>query len=295
MPDFRARSPVPAHRRPAPGDRQTGRRTGQRPEEPGRSWASPAAARATAVSRSSSRPSGRRWCSGAQQDACRAAVQRVPRVLPRQRGRVLRLVLRLLPARGVPAALGHVHREGLVAQRRDRQAAPRGDAGALRAARHDHRRERVVHLRPGRAGRLRRDRRCASAWAAATGATACCASWSISSTSATTPPCRAPASAFAATRSSSSRRTTTSSCASSSSATRSSDHRGRPADGRAAGRAQGAQRLSRVALRHAGGEAQGGHRRHREGDGGARRGAARARAWSSRRSGCASGRRSTWR
>ena len=39
----------------------------------------------------------------AQQDARRAALQRVPRVLPRQRGRVLRLVLRLLPARGVRA------------------------------------------------------------------------------------------------------------------------------------------------------------------------------------------------
>ena len=36
-----------------------------------------------------------------QQDAGRAALQRVPRVLPRQRGRVLRLLLRLLPARGV--------------------------------------------------------------------------------------------------------------------------------------------------------------------------------------------------
>ena len=37
----------------------------------------------------------------AQQDAGRAAVQRVPHVLPGQRGRVLRLLLRLLPARGV--------------------------------------------------------------------------------------------------------------------------------------------------------------------------------------------------
>ena len=55
-----------------------------------------------------------------------------------------------------------------------------------------------------------------------TGATACCASWSISSTSATTRSCRVPASASVATRSSSSRRTTTSSRACSSSATRSS-------------------------------------------------------------------------
>jgi excinuclease ABC subunit B len=59
-------------------------------------------------------------------------------------------------------------------------------------------------------------------WVVGTGATACCASWSTCSTSATTPPCRGPASGSAATRSSSSRRTTTSSCASTSSATRSS-------------------------------------------------------------------------
>ena len=52
----------------------------------------------------------------------------------------------------------HVHREGLVPQRRDRPAAPRGDPRAVRAARRDHRRERVVHLRPRRPGRLRRDR-----------------------------------------------------------------------------------------------------------------------------------------
>ena len=53
--------------------------------------------------------------AGPQQDAGRPAVRRVPRVLPGQRGRVLRQLLRLLPARGLPAAERHVHREGLVA------------------------------------------------------------------------------------------------------------------------------------------------------------------------------------
>ena len=67
-----------------------------------------------------------------QQDACRAALQRVPRVLPAQRGRVLRQLLRLLPARGVPAVDRHVHREGLLDQRRHRPAAARGDRGAVR-------------------------------------------------------------------------------------------------------------------------------------------------------------------
>ena len=93
-----------------------------------------------------------------QQDARRAALRRVPRVLPRQRGRVLRQLLRLLPARGLPAAQRHVHREGLVAQRRDRPAPPRRHARAVRAAGRDHRRVGLVHLRPRRAGRLRRDR-----------------------------------------------------------------------------------------------------------------------------------------
>ena len=90
----------------------------------------------------------------AQQDAGRAALQRVPRVLRRERGRVLRLVLRLLPARGLPARLGHVHREGLVDQRRHRPSAPRGDVGAAHPARRRDRRLRLVHLRPRLAGRV---------------------------------------------------------------------------------------------------------------------------------------------
>ena len=65
---------------------------------------------------------------------------RVPRVLPGQRRRVLRQLLRLLPARGVPAPERHVHREGLVTERRDRPAPPRRDPRPLRAPRRDHRR-----------------------------------------------------------------------------------------------------------------------------------------------------------
>ena len=81
-------------------------------------------------------------------------MQRVPRVLRRERGRVLRLVLRLLPARGVPPRLGHVHREGLVDQRRHRPAAARRDVGALDPPRCRDRRLRLVHLRPRLAGRV---------------------------------------------------------------------------------------------------------------------------------------------
>ena len=69
-----------------------------------------------------------------QQDARRPALQRVPRVLPGQRGRVLRLVLRLLPARGVRPELRPVHREGLLDQPGDRAAAPRRHGEPVRAA-----------------------------------------------------------------------------------------------------------------------------------------------------------------
>ena len=55
---------------------------------------------------------------GAEQDAGRAAGQRAAGAVPAQRRRVLRLLLRLLPARGVRPADGHLHREGLVDQRR---------------------------------------------------------------------------------------------------------------------------------------------------------------------------------
>ena len=56
---------------------------------------------------------------------------------PRQRGRVLRLLLRLLPARGLRPEQGPLHREGLGDQPGDRPAAPRRDGGAVRAPRRD--------------------------------------------------------------------------------------------------------------------------------------------------------------
>ncbi len=93
----------------------------------------------------------------AQQDARRAALWRVPRVLPEQRGRIFRLVLRLLPARGLRALVGHLHREGLLGERAHRADAPLRDEGAARAARHDHRRDRLLDLRPRRSRGLSRD------------------------------------------------------------------------------------------------------------------------------------------
>ena len=76
----------------------------------------------------------------AQQEPGRAARGRVPRAVPEEPGRVLRLLLRLLPARGVPPVDRHVHREGQLDQRRDRPAAPLGHERAALPARRDHRR-----------------------------------------------------------------------------------------------------------------------------------------------------------
>ncbi len=91
----------------------------------------------------------------AQQDARRAALQRVPRTVPAQFGELFRQLLRLLSAGGVHPVERHVYRQGGADQRRDRQAAPRGDDGAAHAARRDHRGVGVVHLRPRRAGGVR--------------------------------------------------------------------------------------------------------------------------------------------
>ena len=83
----------------------------------------------------------------AEQDARRAALRRVQVLLPRQRGRVFRLLLRLLPAGSLRPAHRHLHREGILDQRADRPHAPLGDARAARARRRHHRRLGVVHLR----------------------------------------------------------------------------------------------------------------------------------------------------
>ena len=75
---------------------------------------------------------------------------------PQQRGRVLRLLLRLLPARGLRPVEGPLHREGLGDQPGDRPAAPRRHGGAVRPARRRDRRLRVGDLRPRLAGDVQR-------------------------------------------------------------------------------------------------------------------------------------------
>ncbi len=140
-----------ASRRPGPCRARAGRRAEPRRQAPG-------AARRHRIGQDLQHGAGdlarepAHAGDGAQQDAGGAAVPGVPALLPEQRRRVLRQLLRLLPAGSLRAGQRHVYREGIDHQRRDRSHAAVGHAIALRAPRRDHRRQRVVHLRPGLAG-----------------------------------------------------------------------------------------------------------------------------------------------
>ena len=70
-----------------------------------------------------------------QQDARGPALQGVQELLPAQRRVVLRQLLRLLPARGVHPAAGHLHRKRLVDQREHRPPATGRDGDISSAAR----------------------------------------------------------------------------------------------------------------------------------------------------------------
>ncbi len=84
---------------------------------------------------------------GAQQDPRRAALWRVQELLPRERSRIFRQLLRLLPARSLRPAQRHLYREGKQRKRGDRPDAPLGHPRAARTRRRDHRRLGVVPLR----------------------------------------------------------------------------------------------------------------------------------------------------
>ncbi|MGY4598600.1 hypothetical protein ACVWXL_006346 [Bradyrhizobium sp. GM22.5] len=95
-----------------------------------------------------------------EQDARRPALWRVQELLPRQRGRVFRQLLRLLPAGSVCPSHRHLHRKGLLDQRADRPHAPLGDARAARTRRRHHRCLGVLHLRYRLGRNLHRDDLC---------------------------------------------------------------------------------------------------------------------------------------
>ena len=132
--------------RPADGDQGTGRRrAAQRPH--------PGAARRHRLGQDLHHGQGDRTDAapgadpGAEQDAGGAALRRVQEFLSRQRGRIFRQLLRLLPAGSLYPAHRHLYREGFLDQRADRPHAPLGDARAAGARRRHHRRLGVVHLR----------------------------------------------------------------------------------------------------------------------------------------------------
>ncbi len=122
----------------------------------------------------------------AQQDARRAALQRVPRVSAGQRGRVLRLLLRLLPARGLRPAGRPLHREGRVGERRHRPAAPRGLERAPRRAATSSSSPRCRASTASAPRRSTRTRPCSSPSGTRSTGTSSCASSSTSSTRETT-------------------------------------------------------------------------------------------------------------
>ena len=92
--------------------------------------------------------------AGAQQDAGCPALRRVPGFLSEKPGRVLRFVLRLLPARSLRAFHRHLHREGRIDQPAHRTDAAVGDQGAHGTQGHDRGGHRFRDLRPGRSGHL---------------------------------------------------------------------------------------------------------------------------------------------
>ena len=158
----------------------------------------------------------------AEQDARRPARQRVPRAAAQQRRRVLRLLLRLLPARGLRPADGHLHREGLLDQRGGRAAPALGDQQPAHPARRDRRRERVLHLRPRHPAGIPRPQRQPPRRRHDRARRSCCGCSSTCSTRATTWRSPGARSGCAATRSRSSRSTRSTPSGSRCSATRSS-------------------------------------------------------------------------
>src|SRR5690606_19742698 len=147
------RLPLQARRRPAPGHRAAGRGLRERPRPPD------AAGRHGVGQDLHDRQRDRAGAEahaghGAQQDAGGAAVRGVQVVLPAQRGRVLRQLLRLLPAGSLRRGVGHLHREGQFGERAHRADAAVGDQGAAGAAGRDHRLHGLGHLRPGRSERV---------------------------------------------------------------------------------------------------------------------------------------------
>ena len=156
MPQVRDIVFVPADGRPAGGDRAALASRSWRASATRRCSARPAPARRRRWRGSSSRSRSRRSIIAHNKTLAAQLCNEFREFFPIERGRVLRLVLRLLPARGVRPAGRSLHREGLLAERRHRAAAARCDVVALHAPRRDRRRVGLVHLRARLAGGVAR-------------------------------------------------------------------------------------------------------------------------------------------
>ena len=183
-----ARRRLQADRRPAPGDRRAGRRPGPRPAPPDAAGchrhrqdlhASPPSSSGTR-SRRSCWPTTRPWrpsstpSSASSSRTTRSSTSSATSTTTSPRP----------TCRGTDT---YIEKDSSRNEEIDklRHAATQR---AVRAARRDHRGQRQLHLRPGRAGRLRGDDPPAASEAASTAATRSCAISSICSTSATTRP-----------------------------------------------------------------------------------------------------------
>ncbi len=143
---FSARGSAACHRRAVGGDQGGRARPGAaRRHRLGKNLHHGACHRADPAPRPHPRP---------QQDAGGAALWRVPVVLPRQRGGIFRLLLRLLPARGLRPAHRHLYREGILHQRADRPHAPFRHPRPAGARRRGGGGLGLVHLRHRRCGNL---------------------------------------------------------------------------------------------------------------------------------------------
>ena len=146
--EIRTRQRLPAGRRSAAGDREARRGLPRGPAVARPCSAPPAPARRSRSPTSSPQLEQADARPLAQQDARRPALQGVQGLLPAQRRLLLRQLLRLLPARGVHPAARHLHRKRRLDQREHRPPAAGGDQRPGQPRGRDHRRQRLVHLRP---------------------------------------------------------------------------------------------------------------------------------------------------
>ena len=115
---FRPYMRIPSYWRPAAGNKRTDKRTSPWAEAPDFAWCDWQRKDIHYSKRHKERQLSS-VSAESQQDACRPTVLGVQVVFPTQCRRILRIVLRLLPARGLPANHRHLYRKRPLDKRRD--------------------------------------------------------------------------------------------------------------------------------------------------------------------------------